>query len=163
MFKFIRTQINHGCHRLLKMYIICFNDMIRSFRFNPNYVNISPPNIIYYLILLESSTWQFQVRIFVALSLGKVNSTLNFILVVILSVCMCHCITTYCLGLGFSIILPITNMNLSHLVVSYPKWSILPGIKTHFPIYHTHICGNALIFVVFHKSLILIMYITMAL
>ena len=66
-----------------------------NFKFNQNYVNISRPKIISYPPLAESSTCHFHVRIFFALSVGKVQSTLTLRLAVIFLACVCHFITDY--------------------------------------------------------------------
>ena len=57
---------------------------LEFFTFNPSSVNISLPKIMSYLPLLESSTLHFHVTTLVALSAGKVKSTLTLKLVVIL-------------------------------------------------------------------------------
>ena len=103
----MRTQINHGCCKIFKSSIISFNVMFRWFKFNPNYVIISCPEIILYLTLSDSSTWHFHVTTFIAISAVKVKSTLTLILVVIVPACMCHCIKAYLSGCSFSIRLPI--------------------------------------------------------
>ena len=46
-----------------------------NLNFNPNYFNRYHPNIISYLLLVESSMSHFHVTTFVALSVGKVKST----------------------------------------------------------------------------------------
>ena len=51
-----------------------------SFKFNPNYVNISCFNIIFYLPLAESYTQHFHITTFVALIAGKVKYTLTFLI-----------------------------------------------------------------------------------
>ena len=73
------------------------------FKFNPNYVNISCPNTIFYLPLVKS-----HVTTFVVLSAGKVKSTLTLILVVIFTTCLCHCIAESFSGHSISTILIIT-------------------------------------------------------
>ena len=79
-----------------------------DFKFNYNYVNRSLPKIILYLPLAESSTQHFHITTFVALSAGKVKSTLTLILVVIFPSCVCHCIMAYFSRHIFSASLPIT-------------------------------------------------------
>ena len=74
-----------------------------NFILDPNYVNRSLPKIISYLPLAESHTWQFLVTIFIALSSGKVKYIINFMLVLVLPACVRHCISTYSLGVSFSI------------------------------------------------------------
>ena len=112
IFKFIRTQINHGSRRPFKSSIIWFDDVIRSFEFNPNSVYIYLPKIISYLPLAESSTWHFHATIFFALSSGKVKSISTLILVVILPDCMCHYSIAYFLGTDLFTSLTITTVKL---------------------------------------------------
>ena len=107
IFKYLRTQINHGCCRPFKKSIISFVDMFIEFKFNPNSVHISCPKIISYLPLLESSTWHFHVMTFAALSAGKVKSTVTLRLVVIFPASVCHWITAFLSGFIFLTSLPI--------------------------------------------------------
>ena len=79
-----------------------------NYIFNPNYFNRSRPKIISYLPLEELSTWHFHVTTLVALSAGKVKSTLNLRLVVIFPACLCHYIGEYFSGSSFFTRLPIT-------------------------------------------------------
>ena len=94
-----------------------YSSMTRSdnFIFNPNSVHRYCPNIISYIPLAESYTWHFHVMTFVALSVGKVKSTLTLKLVVIFSVCVCHYITAYFSGCIFPTSLPITTVELYSL------------------------------------------------
>ena len=59
-----------------------------SFKFNPNFLNRSCPQIISYLPLAESSRWHFHVTTLVVLCAVKVKSTLTLILVVIFQACV---------------------------------------------------------------------------
>ena len=86
-----------------------------NFIFNPNYFDIYLTNIMSYLPLVESSTCQFHVTVFVALSSVKVKSILTFRLVVILPACVCNCITESFFGLFFSIGLLVTIVELHPL------------------------------------------------
>ena len=72
-----------------------------NFKFNSKAGNKYRPNIIWYLPLEKSYTWEFHVIISIALSSGKVKSMLTLMLVVILPTCLCHCNTVSFLGLGF--------------------------------------------------------------
>ena len=86
-----------------------------NYIFNTNAVIISVTKIILYFPLAESSTWQFHVTIFVALSSSKVKYILTFILVEISPTYVCHCITTSFLWLSFFISLLITIVELHTL------------------------------------------------
>ena len=66
-----------------------------NFIFDPNYVNRYHPKIISYLPLVDSSTGYLHVTAFVALSAGKVKSTLTLMSVVIFLSCLCYCIGAY--------------------------------------------------------------------
>ena len=68
-----------------------------------------------YRLNIISFTWRFQITVFVALSAGKVKSTLNLYLVVIFLACVCHCITASFSGFSFSTNLTITIVELHPL------------------------------------------------
>ena len=108
--------------------------MTRSnfFRFNHKYINISLPNIMSYLRLLESSTWTFPVTFFLATISGRIKSILNFRLVVIIRAFMCHWITAFYLGVSFFIRFTITIVELHPL---YNRvWKLL-NFALHFLVF----------------------------
>ena len=86
-----------------------------NFIFNPNYVNRFRTKIMSYLPLEESSTWKFQVTIFIALILFKVENILTFILVVILTPVYAFLSQHIFLGLIFSIRILVTIVELHPL------------------------------------------------
>ena len=86
-----------------------------NFKFNPKAVNISLPKIMSYLPLAKSSTCQFHVMIFIALSLVNVKYIQTFRLAVIIPACVCHCITASSLGVIFVISLTIKILELNPL------------------------------------------------
>ena len=86
-----------------------------NFRFDTNPVHRCRPNIISYLPLTDSSTWQFYVMKFVTLSAGKVKYTLTLLLVVIFPACVIHCIRAFSYRPNFFTSLPITIVELHPL------------------------------------------------
>ena len=92
-----------------------------NFKLNPNSFNKYRPKIISHLPLTELSTWIFHVMTFVALSAGKLKSTLTLRLVVILPDCVGHYIIPSVSECSFSTSLPITFMELHPLSNSIRK------------------------------------------
>ena len=86
-----------------------------NFRFNPNYIDRYRTKIISYLPLAESSTWQFHVTKFVALSASKVKSILTLKSVVIFPACVFHCIGVSSCRPNFFTSLPIAIVELHPL------------------------------------------------
>ena len=74
---------------------------LENFKFNPNDINGYLPNFILNLPLADSSKLNYYITIFALLNSVKEESILNFKLVVILTTCMCHFITSYFLVLSF--------------------------------------------------------------
>ena len=120
--------------------IMCFFDPLKvpspaprmcleKFRFNTNDVNISIPKILLYLLLVESPTWQYYIKINLALNSGHLKYILTFILGVRLPDWIFHCITAYIFVLNFVIILIIKIVGLHSLSINIIKF-----LKSTFPL-----------------------------
>ena len=94
-----------------------------NLKFNPISVNRSCFKITSYLPLAESFTWNLHVTAFFELSASHVKSTLTWWLLVILTACVCHCITEYLPGCGFSTRPPVTIIKLHPM--SNKGWNLL--------------------------------------
>ena len=103
-----------------------------SFIFHTNSVHISLPNVMLYLYLVESNTWNFYVTIFVALNPGRVWNILTFVLVVRIPPCVCHCIADFFIILVIRILIKIVELHQqSNKIHKFVNIALPPRVFIH--------------------------------
>ena len=125
--------------------IITLSENLRS---SPSSVSWSLSRIISYLLLVDSSTWNFHATNFVALNSGNQKSIVSFFELVNFPAWVSHVVFSVYFYLSFDVSLPITIVEL------IPLSNIIPKNCTCLRILH-FVCAS---YIFYHRSLRLRMF-----